>query len=408
VVLIALAVVISLAMLGGAARAADPSAGLSEAESRATSAETDIASKRAEVNVAREDLATASRRAIPASQAARQARTRGRDLRSNLLDRQKQANTRISELETIHTREVEDHDQEVTSGIGIGLAALVGAGIALAWGRFRASSLVAALSLTDLGRALALCLGGGLLLLVVGAALSEAKGLPGAIGALLLGLGFVLPAALLLARHSAAIQRGSAKPAFKRDRLPSWVSRGLAALLLLLALGGLGSSIFAEQPAALSASAQLRADSEALESGPSAHLLEEATAKVIATQKMAVKPLAEVRAARAVLHRVSRELRGAKSRLASAEADQRRFSRRLAVLVAHEEREAAKAAAQAERESEEFAEEEEFSSGCDPNYSGCVPAYPPDVDCDEVGESVGVIGSDPHGLDADGDLVGCE
>jgi hypothetical protein len=48
------------------------------------------------------------------------------------------------------------------------------------------------------------------------------------------------------------------------------------------------------------------------------------------------------------------------------------------------------------------------ASNCDPNYSGCVPPYPPDVDCAEVGETVTVYGSDPHGLDADGDGRGCE
>jgi hypothetical protein len=47
--------------------------------------------------------------------------------------------------------------------------------------------------------------------------------------------------------------------------------------------------------------------------------------------------------------------------------------------------------------------------GCDPNYSGaCVPPYPPDVDCADVGTSVTVTGSDPHGLDGDNDGVGCE
>jgi hypothetical protein len=45
---------------------------------------------------------------------------------------------------------------------------------------------------------------------------------------------------------------------------------------------------------------------------------------------------------------------------------------------------------------------------CDPNYSGCVPPYPPDVDCAQVNGPVKVLGSDPHGLDADGDGVGCE
>lgn len=45
---------------------------------------------------------------------------------------------------------------------------------------------------------------------------------------------------------------------------------------------------------------------------------------------------------------------------------------------------------------------------CDPNYSGCVPPYPPDVDCAQVDGPVQVVGSDPHGLDGNGDGVGCE
>ncbi len=405
---VALAVAISLAALGGSAGAADPSTGLSEAESRAANAEADIASAQTEVNAARARLATISRRANPAAAAAQSKRTQARDLETSLLDRQRRAKARISELETVHRQEVDDHDREVIYGVGFGLATLVGAGIALGWGWFRASSAVAALSRIDLVRALGLCLGGGLLLIVVGSVLSEAEGLPGAMGALLLGLGFVLPTALLLGRHSAEVQRGRAKPALKCGRLPTWVPRGVAALLLLLALSGLGSSIVAEEPAAFSTSPQLRADSTALDNGPGSRRLKEAKAKADAAQKIAVKPLSQQQAARAALRRVTRELRGAKDRLVSAEADQRRFARRLAVLVAREEREAAKAAARAEREVEEQAEEESLSSGCDSNYSGCVPVYPPDVNCPEVGETVTVIGSDPHGLDADGDLVGCE
>lgn len=46
--------------------------------------------------------------------------------------------------------------------------------------------------------------------------------------------------------------------------------------------------------------------------------------------------------------------------------------------------------------------------GCDANYSPCIPAYPPDLDCGEIGISVQVIGSDPHRLDRDKDGVGCE
>ena len=47
--------------------------------------------------------------------------------------------------------------------------------------------------------------------------------------------------------------------------------------------------------------------------------------------------------------------------------------------------------------------------------SQCAPglaAYPAwqgrDLDCRDVGRPVCVIGRDPHGLDADGDGVGCE
>jgi endonuclease YncB( thermonuclease family) len=45
-------------------------------------------------------------------------------------------------------------------------------------------------------------------------------------------------------------------------------------------------------------------------------------------------------------------------------------------------------------------------SNCEPGYSPCVPTYPPDLDCADTGP-VSVTGSDPHGLDGDGDGVAC-
>ena len=49
---------------------------------------------------------------------------------------------------------------------------------------------------------------------------------------------------------------------------------------------------------------------------------------------------------------------------------------------------------------------------CDPNYAGCIPPYPPDLDCADIralGKApVRVVGSDPHRLDGDNDGVGCE
>ena len=47
-------------------------------------------------------------------------------------------------------------------------------------------------------------------------------------------------------------------------------------------------------------------------------------------------------------------------------------------------------------------------SACAPGYSPCIPPYPPDVDCADVNGPIQVSGTDPHGLDADGDGVACE
>lgn len=48
------------------------------------------------------------------------------------------------------------------------------------------------------------------------------------------------------------------------------------------------------------------------------------------------------------------------------------------------------------------------ANNCAPGYDPCVPPYPPDVDCADVNGPIYVTGSDPHGLDADGDGVACE
>ena len=55
-----------------------------------------------------------------------------------------------------------------------------------------------------------------------------------------------------------------------------------------------------------------------------------------------------------------------------------------------------------------FAPEPPAGGGCASGYDPCIPAYPPDVDCADVGQAVRVTGSDPHGLDADGDGYGCD
>ncbi len=49
---------------------------------------------------------------------------------------------------------------------------------------------------------------------------------------------------------------------------------------------------------------------------------------------------------------------------------------------------------------------------CDPNYQGCIPKYPPDLDCADIKRMglapLRVIGADVHKFDGDGDGIGCD
>jgi hypothetical protein len=405
--------VVALVVLAGSA-SADPASDLGAAESRAATWETEVAAAREELDAARDDYAAVARRADPRDAAARAARTRVRELKAELLDRQREARAEIARLEADREQEEEDQDEEAAVGLGFGLTALIAAAIALAWAWFRSSAPVAALAELRLPQAIGLCLGGGLLLLVVGSVMLG-EGLPGVIGGTLVGLGIALPIAFLLARHSLEVERGKAKPIAGRERLPSWVSRVAAALLLLLAVAGILGAFGDDESTTAPVTAQLREQAANPEDGPEGERLAQAETEVAKAVQVAAGPVAQREGARRVVRSTSRQLGQAKGQLVKARAEVRRFTRQLAVLVAREEREAEKQAEQEAEEAEEVeeaAEEElefeEESSGCDPNYSGCVPVYPPDVDCAEVGESVSSYGTDPHGLDADGDGIGCE
>lgn len=52
-----------------------------------------------------------------------------------------------------------------------------------------------------------------------------------------------------------------------------------------------------------------------------------------------------------------------------------------------------------------------LGASCNPNYAGCIPVFPPDLDCTEIKRlgfaPVKVIGNDMHKLDRDGDGIGC-
>jgi len=52
------------------------------------------------------------------------------------------------------------------------------------------------------------------------------------------------------------------------------------------------------------------------------------------------------------------------------------------------------------------------NSKCDRNYQGCIPPFPPDLDCTDIKRMglapIRVIGVDVHKFDGDGDGIGCD
>jgi hypothetical protein len=107
----------------------------------------------------------------------------------------------------------------------------------------------------------------------------------------------------------------------------------------------------------------------------------------------------------------ARERRQAARRQAKREAARSRARR---IEAAARRRALAAKRRRAEAAKSQRAEAE--TSNCDPNYSGaCLDPYASDYDCEggsgdgpEYTGQVTVVGSDPHGLDSDGDGVGCE
>jgi micrococcal nuclease len=49
-------------------------------------------------------------------------------------------------------------------------------------------------------------------------------------------------------------------------------------------------------------------------------------------------------------------------------------------------------------------------NNCDPSYPDvCISSLPPDLDCDDISDTdFTVLAPDPHGLDSEGDGIGCE
>lgn len=386
------------------ARARDLSVALSEAESRVESAQLAVSELETAVRPVEKRLEASSGRATPARNAARTANRQVEEIESQLRADRLAAVDEVSRIEEEKRSASDEHDEKVQSGLGLALAALIVAIVALGWGWFRASALVALLARIPLGQAIGLCVGGGLLVAIVGTAMVGAGGIAGTIGAALAFLGIALAVALLLARHSAEVQRQRSKPLLGRERLPRWVTQAAAGAAFVFCLLGLGTAVFAGEAKSDEVSAELRR--EAADTSPSTPTLVKAQREAAKLGRRASSLGAIADADRRDLRSARRKLGRAEARLADAEGDVRSFSRRLAVLSEREEREAL----EREEEEEELAAEE-----CDSNYSGCLDPNAVDYDC-EGGSGDGplytgtveVLGVDHYGLDRDGDGIGCD
>lgn len=407
--------VVSIAMLGalaipGGAYGADLSISLAEAEARAANAEKEISTAQTELGPAVAHYRAASARAVPARKAAQAARGEVHTREAATSARRRIARERIAAIEGDNHREVEDHDNAVQAGIGLALAAAVAAALILGWGWFRASAAVAWLVAQRRSQAVALCAGAGFVILLIGAALADVDGLIGVLGVLLFVLGPLLAVALLLARHSAQVQAGREKALLGRERLPALLFRALAAVSGALCLIFLAVVLFSDSPQPTGVRAALEQTASGTVAPQAKRELAKAEAEADVLTHNAASLTAQQRTARVALRRARSGLSSARSQLIAAEGDAHRFARRIEVSERREarrlEREEERALIAAEEEAE--FEEEELGGGCDPNYTGCVPDTGYDVDCDEVGGPVEVIGTDVDGLDADGDGIGCE
>jgi len=411
-----------LLLLNGSATAQDPEAGLVDAQARATAAKTEVTDLEAAMGPAAAKLEAAQREAAPVRSEAERAAERVATTKASLRRTHLRAVATVKRIEEEHRDATEEREGEVRAGAGFAIAALIVAFIALAWGWFRASAAVAYLARIQLGQAIGLCLGGGFVTISVGTAISSAAGVAGAIGVAILSLGFMLPVAFLLARHSAEVQRGRAKSVLGRERLPVRATQMIAALFAFFFLLGLGSAIFTGEAESEEIAPRTREQAEDRE--PSSGALAAAEDAAAGLEERVAPLLISVRQRQADLRAIRRELTKAGDRLADAEGDARIFTRRLLVVEKREarerEREEREAERQAEEEQREFEEAEEESAelaGCDSNYEGeCLTPGIGDYDCaggsgdgpNYVYSSVSVVGEDVYGLDANSNGIGCE
>lgn len=380
---------------------------LATAQSGAAAAEAQLADATTAENAARSQLADIAPKAARANAKAASAAAHLQEIEAHITGQRKGAAEEIAAAEKGYQDDANNYDEERAAGIGFSLASLVLAAIAFLWKRFRQLSPVQRLVEMDWPRATGIVVAGAVGIILVGGALASLDSLPlASVGYFAVGLGTGLPVCFLLARHSLRVEQGKGQPIFTRGRFPGWVTLVVAVLLLFLFAGGIGEFVGAGKPEKPVTSQEDRALAEAAQGDP----LDPPTDELVAARASAAPLMAKAgqlesarQEAEAVLASATTNTRRVRRDLAYAQNQIAITSRR----IAEEQALAAQAPSSGSGSR---------SSGCDPNYVGaCVPAGASDVDCaggsgdgPEYVGPVRVVGSDPYGLDADGDGYACE
>lgn len=426
-------IVVGLLLLVSTATARDYEAAIAGAQARAATASVEVGELKSTVAPLRTRLTAAEKRAAPARHGAQAASAHLAATKKQLQSRRADAVRGIAAVKAEREHSSERHDHDVTFDIGLGLAALATAAIALAWGWFRASAIVAALTRIPLPKAAGATVGIGFLALIIGSVLTQTGGVVGVIGGCIFGLSISLPVCLLLARHSAEVQRGRSKPLLRRERMSSTVTRTFAGAFVVLFLVALVAATTKQEKRSRPVTRQLRSQAVLVSSSAPKVQVDQRHAATLRKQLLPLQKTVEEQ--RSDLRAAQRKLRHAEARLVDAKSDERQWSHALEaaeakerrklekaeLLAQHrqekEEREYARAAEREPREAEGQAHEQEEAEACDPNYVGaCLHEGIGDYDCaggsgdgpNYVSGPIEVVGVDEFGLDSDGDGIACE
>lgn len=390
------------------AAAQDPSVALADAEARAATAESRVVDLEAELAEAEAALQPIEKRARLAAERAEDASDQAATLEAELVARREAAAEELAFARAVHDSDLESHRADVGAAFGFALGTLLLALLTLSWSRLRRwppiRSLAQASARVMAGVAVAVLL----VLLIVGGALLGGSPVLGFFGGLLIVIAFGAPIALILIWRSLRIESG-ATTALLASGVPRSARIAGAAVLGVLCLAGIGAGLGADEPGEPS----FGDDIEPLAAQAQGDPADPPTSELLRAQAMA-RPLARRadrldssrREAQREVDAVADRLDAAEGQLAKAERQVRRQTK----LVERQQAAERRAQRRAERESQPPVEPDpgQATSGCAPGYSPCIPPYPPDLDCADVGGPITVTGSDPHGLDADNDGIGCE